>query len=214
MQITTSLILQVARELGANPGMHYVNLLQLTLRIRSKVEGESSPTPEEFLQYVLQNSTPDVAKQLFDASGILVETPTQERDSQGFKISFGAIMNSFRVQRWHSSDPGDLPPTYGLPRIILTFEVWDIVVNLHHFHTQMLAPPIRHFLPQVVSARMVTPVISKTFHLRCLTKGQNPRLKRIVLSPGLVSCFWRKMRRFAILLKQDPGNSIARCIKK
>jgi len=97
----------------------------------------------------------------------------------------------------------NLPPTYGLPRIILTFEVWDIVVNLHRFHMQMLAPPMRHFLPQFVCTRMVSPVIFKTFHLRCLTNGQNPRLKRIVLSPGFVSCFWRKMRRLAILLKQD-----------
>ena len=210
MEQTFSLILQAAQLLGANPAMDFLGLLDLAVQLRSKRENERIPNPEECLKHILETCTPDVAKQIFDASRILVETKTQERDGQGFLISFGVMMDSFRVQRWHSSDPGDLPPTFGLPRIILTFEVWDIVVNLHRFHTQMLAPPIRHFLPQVVSARMVSPVISKTLHLRCLTKGQNPRLKRIVLSPGFVSCFWRKMRRLAILLKQNPGNFIAR----
>jgi len=124
------------------------------------------------------------------------------------------MMEAFREQPQPSHDPRELPPTFGLPRIILTFEVWDIVVNLHRFHMQMLAPPIRHFLPQVVCARMLNPFVTKTFQLRCLTNGQNPMLKRIVLSHGFVTCFWRKMRRLAIRLKQDPGNSIARCIKK
>jgi hypothetical protein len=44
-----------------------------------------------------------------------------------------------RAQQWYSRDPGDLSPIFGLPRIILTFEVWDIVVNLRRFNLQMLA---------------------------------------------------------------------------
>ena len=93
------LILQVARQLGANPEMNFLGLLDLAGQIRSKREDEIIPNQHEFLQDVLQNCTPDVAKQLFDASGILVDTITQERNSQGFKISFGEIMNYFRVQR-------------------------------------------------------------------------------------------------------------------
>jgi hypothetical protein len=55
-------------------------------------------------------------------------------------------MKAFREQQWHSSDPVDLPPTYGHPRIILTFEVWDIVGSLH-LHMQMQDLSIGHFTP-------------------------------------------------------------------
>jgi hypothetical protein len=142
-----SLILVVAQQLGANPGMDYFELLQLTLDIRSRQEDKSIPNPGEFLQYVLQNCTPDVLEQIFNSARTLVETLIQELDCEGRQMTFGEMMKAFREQRPPSHDPGELPPTFGLPRIILTFEVWDIVVNLNNYHMQMPAPAIEHSTP-------------------------------------------------------------------
>ncbi len=198
------LFLQVAGQLGANPRMDYFKLLQLTLELRSRQEDESIPNPGEFLQHVLQNCTPDVLQQTFHASRILMETVTKELDCQGRQMTFCMIMEAFREQPPPSHDPEELPPTFGLRRIILTFEVWDIVVHLHRFHMQMLVPPIRHFILKSACARMVRPAVLQTFQLRCLTNGQNSRRKIIVLSIGFVSCFFRKMRKLAKELKQNP----------
>ena len=197
-------ILGVHREIVKYPQMKIFGFLHLASQLRFKRKGEIIRNPDVFLQHLLKNFTLDCIKKIFYASYILVETLTQELDCQNLQISFGTMMHQKSIG---SRDPRDLPPNNEY-----TTEIWNIVGNLHLFYTQMLAPPIRHFLPRVVTKKMVKPVISKTFHLRCLTNGQNPRLKRIVLSPGLVSCFWREMRKLAILLKQDPGNRIARYI--
>jgi len=147
MQELLSLFSQVARELSAKPGMDYFELNELILKLRSKKESETIPTPVEVLQHVLQNCTPDVLEQIFNSARTLVETPTQETDCEGHQMSFGEMMKALREQRPPSHDPEELPPTFALPRIILTFEVWDIVVNLNNYHMQMPAPAIEHFTP-------------------------------------------------------------------
>ncbi len=214
MRKLLSLFLRVAQELSQYPEMNYLNLYELTIHLRTKKDSETIPTPDEVLQDVLQNCEPDVLQQIFHASRILMETITTELDCQGRKMTFGEMMKALREQPPPSHDPEELPPTHGRPRIILTFEFWDIVVHLHRFHMQMLVPPIRHFILKSACARMVKPAVLQTFQLRCLTNGQNPRRKIIVLSLGLVSCFFAKMRKLAKELNKDPGNRIAKSIKK
>ena len=149
MQHILSLISEVAQQLGANQGMNYFALLQLTLQLRSKQDPEIIPTPDAFLQYVLQNCTPDVLEQIFNSATTILQTFTIELDCEGRQMTFGKMMEAFRAQQSPSHDPEELPPTFGLPRIILTFEVWDIVVNLHSFHMQMPAVPYEHSIPNI-----------------------------------------------------------------
>jgi len=144
MQELLSLFSQVARKLSADPGMNCLMLNELILELRSKKESETIPTPDEVLQHVLQNCTPDVAEEIFNSARTLVETTTQETDCEGRQMTFSEMMKALREQRPPSHDPGELPPTFGLPRIILTFEVWDIVVHLNNYHMQMPAPAIEH----------------------------------------------------------------------
>ena len=143
------LILQAAQQLGANPEMNYLALLELTIKIRSKAEGVSSTTPEEFLQYVLLNCTPDDLEQIFDSARTLVETLIQEHDCQGRQMTFYEVMEAFKVQQPPVHDVGELPPTFGFPRIILTIEVWDIVVHLNNYHSQMPASAIEDLTSNV-----------------------------------------------------------------
>ena len=142
-----SRILQLAQELGANPGMDYFRLLQIVIDLRSKKECEIIPTAVEVLQHIQGNCTPDVAEQIFNSATTILQTQTNELNCQGHQMTFGEIMEAFREQPLPSHDPEELPPTFGLPRIILTFELWDIVVHLHRFHMQMLAPAIGNFTP-------------------------------------------------------------------
>ena len=146
MQRFIDLIISAALLLAANPGMNFLSLLEIAGELRSKNEGTVIPTPDEFFRHFQENCTPEVVENIFKSAKILVETLTVETDCQGVPLSFGRIMDSFKEQRWHSSDPGDLPPTYGLPRIILTFEVWDIVGSLH-LHMQMQNLSIGHPTP-------------------------------------------------------------------
>lgn len=146
MQRVIDLIISAALLLAANPGMNFRSLLEIAGELRSKNEGEDIPTPGEFLRHFQEDCTPEVVEQIFKSAKILVETLTTETDYQGQNLSFGQMMESFREQQWHSSDPGDLPPTYGHPRIILTFEVWDIVGYLH-LHKQMQDLSIGYFTP-------------------------------------------------------------------
>lgn len=142
MDIIIGLIFIVAFQLGANPEMNYLALLELTIKIRSKAECVSIPTPEETLRYILQNCTPDDLEQIFNSARTLVETITEELDCQGNRMTFYEVMQAFKVHPPPSHDPGELPPTFGLSRIILTFEVWDIVVHLNNYHSQMPASAI------------------------------------------------------------------------
>ena len=146
MQRVIDLIISAALLLAANPGMDFLGLLEIAGELRSKNEGEVIPTPDEFLRHFQEDCTPEVVEQIFKSAKILVETLTIETDCQGHKLSFAQLMNAFREQKWHSSDPRDLPPTYGRPRIILTFEVWDIVGYLH-LHKQMQDLSIGYFTP-------------------------------------------------------------------
>jgi hypothetical protein len=145
MENIISIINQEAEQLGADPEMNYFKLLQMTIRIRSKAEGVSSPTPEEFLQYVLQNCTPDDLEQIFNSTRTLVETITDELDYQGNQMTFYKVMEAFKAHQPPSHDPEELPPTLGFPRIILTFELWDIVVHLNNYHMQLPASAIDDF---------------------------------------------------------------------
>lgn len=146
MQHIIDLILLAAQQLAANPGMNFCGLLEIAGQLRCKNEGEVIPTPDEFFQNLLKSCTPDVVENILNSAKIIVETRTAEIDSQRQQLSFAQLMNAFREQQWHSSDPGDLPPTNGRPRIILTFEVWDIVGYLH-LHKQMQDLSIGHFTP-------------------------------------------------------------------
>jgi len=146
MQKFILLILHAAKLLAADPRMNFLALLGIAGDLRSKEEGELIPTPELFLQYLQQNYTPDVVQDILNSAKILVETLTVETDSEGRQMTFGQLMNAFRVQQWHSSVLGDLPPTCGRPRIILTFEVWDVVGYLH-LQIQMQALSIGNFTP-------------------------------------------------------------------
>ncbi len=147
MQELFSLFLRVAGQLSVESEMDCLKLYDLTIQLRSKKESETIPTPDEVLQYVLENCEPDVAERIFDSARILVETRTVETDCEGLQMTFRDVMEAFREQRQPSHDPGELPPTLGLPRIILTFEVWDIVVNLNNYHMQMPASAIEHLTP-------------------------------------------------------------------